>query len=262
MRLCRGIPTRSFAATSGWAYTQGSPLPRALGRRMPHASSPPRARASSHLAPLSGRPGRIRHRRGLGSCPADRPSSAPPLAAGWSGRSLPLLRPVRGSYPEARGIRHANRLGPPQGAPDLGSWPNPRDVAPPTPEPIPARGTDAAAMVPPSRARPGTGGATSRRRLPASRTAPPDLADGRGRVGETADRSAHLLAADRRRVQRRGPVDRSFPPGAGGLKSRQRRSKPNSARPSAAGAAQSGSGWTTACRGARGVTCRPTWRCG
>ena len=25
MRLCREIPTRGFAATSGWAYTQGSP---------------------------------------------------------------------------------------------------------------------------------------------------------------------------------------------------------------------------------------------
>ena len=229
---------------------------------MPHASSPPRASAPSRLAPLSRRPGRTHHRRGLGACPADRPSSAPPLAAGRSGRSLPLLRPVRSSYPEARGVRPAKRLGTPQGAPDLGGGPGPRDVAPPTTGQIPARGTNAAAMVPPSRAHPGTGGATSRRRLPASRTAPPDLADGRGRDGETADRSAHQLAADRRRVQGRGPVDRSFPPGAGGLKSRRRRSKPNSARLSAPGAAPSGSVWTTACRGAHGVTCRPTWRCG
>ena len=229
---------------------------------MPHASSPPHTRTPSPLAPLSGWPGWSHHRRGLGPGPADCPSSAPPRAAGRSGRPCPLARPVRGRYPEARRGRPANRLGPPQGAPDLGGGPDPRDVAPPTTGSIPARGTDAAALVPPSRARPGTGGATSHRRVPARRTAPPDLADGRGRVGGTADRPARLLATDRRRVQRRGTLDRGFPPGADGLKPRRQRSKRIFAWPSAAGAARSGPGWTTVCRGAHGVTCRPNWRCG
>ena len=64
-------------------------------------------------------------------------------------------------------------------------------------------------------------------------------------------RPARLLAADRRRVQRRGPVDRGFPPGAIGPRSRRRTPRRSCGGPSPAGGGPSGSGWTTACRGAR-----------
>src|SRR5262245_26447578 len=165
--------------------------------RTPHASSPPRAHPPSHLAALPGWPGRPDYRRGLGPGPADRPSSPRPLPAWWSRRSLPLLRPLWGGYPEACGVRPASRLGPPPGAPELGCGPDPRDVAPPTTGSPSACGTDPAALVPPSRARPGDGGTAAGNHLPAGRAAPSGLADGRRGTGQAADRPERLLAADR-----------------------------------------------------------------
>jgi hypothetical protein len=166
--------------------------------RTPHASSPPRAHPPSHLAALPGWPRRSGYRRGLGPRPADRPSSSPPFPAWRSRRSLPLLRPMWGGHPEARGVRSTSRLGPPSGTPELGCGLDPRDAAPPTTGPLPARGTDLTALVPPGRARPRAGRATTCHRLPAGRAAPSGLADGRRGTGQAADRPARLLVADRR----------------------------------------------------------------
>jgi hypothetical protein len=230
--------------------------------RTPYASLHPRATAPSHLAALPGRPGWPHHRRGPWPGAAHRPESARPPPSWWSGCPVPVVRLVWSVDTQARRIPGASRRGPAPGTSDLGSRIDPRDVAPPTPQPAVARRSHPATMVPARRSVPRAGGATTRRRLATGPATSRGLANGRGRAGEAADRSARLVAADRRRMQRRGAPDRGFPPWAIGLRSRTRRLRRNCDWPSATGAGPSGFGWTTGRLGARGATCRRTWSCG
>jgi hypothetical protein len=228
----------------------------------PHASTSAGATAPGHLAADPGWPGSRRHRRGPRPRAADRPPSrrSPPSDGPRRGGSR--LRPLRGGDAQAGRIRRASRRRPAAGASDLGGRIDPRDPGPPPPRRPAAVGPHPAALAPPRRAGPRAGGATSVRRLTTGREASRSLADGRGRVGEAPDRTAHLLVADRRRVQRRRAPDRGFPPEAAGTRSRPRKPRRSSVWPSAAGAGPSDSGSTMARPGARGATCRPIWRCG
>jgi site-specific DNA recombinase len=108
----------------------------------------------------------------------------------------------------------------------------------------------------------------------ASRLAPPGdasgLPDAQGvssgqpevRLRSDRGRQPGLLAASRRRVQRRGAADRGFPPSGAGRRCPRRRPRSGCAAPSNAGGGPAASGSTTAPPGARPANCRRTWPCG
>ena len=199
---------------------------------------------------------------GLGPRPADRPSSAPPLPAGRSRRSLPLLRPMWGGHPEARGVRLQAALGLRREHPTWGAGlirvmlrRQQPDLCPPAERTLQRWFLRAGLAPAPAGRRPATDSRRAERPHQVWQMDAAELVKLR-----TGQRVCWLRIAD----ECSGAVlwTAVFPPGPLDSGPADGRSRRNSAWPLAGGGGPSGSVWTTACRGAHGVTCRPTWRCG
>src|SRR6516165_9927309 len=115
---------------------------------MAHATLTPRAGTSSDLASLPGWSRQHYHCPSPRPGPADGPISARPLPEWRSGRSGPVLPPVRGGDAQARRCAGPGRAGTATPTSHLGGRLDPRDVEPPTPRGFLADDPDTPALVP------------------------------------------------------------------------------------------------------------------
>jgi len=190
-------------------------------------------------------------------CAASPPAVSLPRRPGDSARLLAPFGP-RGRALKAGGRRSE----PAPRAPHLGGWHDTGAVPAGDARTACSLRANDPTLVGTSRPVSGPSGATTEGTPRPGNLAPRDLADGRQRTySDKESQRSKLVAADRR-MQRRGAVDRRFPPTGLGRRSPSKPCGHSSAWLGLAGDCPAGSGSTTAGLGAREATSLPSCRCG